>query len=48
MRKLIEYCAQHREVAVVTFELFWIVVFLLEAVTGGAGAEVSGFVYANF
>lgn len=48
MGKLVDAWVQHRAVAIVTFEIFWILVFLLEAATGATGAEISGFVYANF
>ena len=32
---------------ILTFELFWIAVFLLEK-AGGGGGEATQFVYANF
>jgi hypothetical protein len=34
--------------ALLTFELFWIVVFLLDRVGHGTGAGVPQFVYVNF
>jgi hypothetical protein len=38
-----------RKVIVLTFEIFWIAVFLLEAATtSGGGGDVAAFVYANF
>jgi hypothetical protein len=48
MKRLLEYLQANGETMVLTFEIFWIVVFLLEAATGTSGAEVTGFVYANF
>lgn len=40
--------ARDRKVIVLTFEVFWIAVFLLEATSGSGGGEVAGFIYANF
>jgi hypothetical protein len=37
-----------RRIIVLTFEIFWIVIFLVEAATGSGGGEVAGFIYANF
>jgi hypothetical protein len=34
--------------AMLTFELFWVLVFALHAATGGAATRVTEFVYANF
>jgi hypothetical protein len=39
---------EHRKVILLTFEIFWIVVFLLDAATGDSGAGVAQFVYVNF
>jgi hypothetical protein len=48
MQELVDYVVRHRKVILITFELFWIVVFLLSAATRGGGAEVAQFVYVNF
>lgn len=48
MKKLVAFYVENRSVALVTFQIFWIAIFLLEAVSSSSGAEVSGFVYANF
>jgi len=40
--------ARDRKVIVLTFEVFWIGVFLLEAAASQGGGEVAAFVYANF
>lgn len=48
MKQLLAFYAANRDVVMVTFEIFWIVVFLLEAASRASGAEVTGFVYANF
>jgi len=39
---------RNRKVIMLTFEIFWIVVFLLDAASRGSGAEVVQFVYVNF
>jgi hypothetical protein len=48
VRRWIELLGQHRKAVLLTFEIFWIVVFLLEAAGRGAGAQVVQFVYVNF
>jgi hypothetical protein len=40
--------ADDRKVITLTFEIFWIAVFLLEAVASTGGSEIVPFVYANF
>ena len=40
--------ADDRKVIILTFEIFWIAVFLLEAAASTGGGEVAQFVYANF
>ncbi len=40
--------ARDRKVIVLTFEIFWIAVFVLERAASHGGAEVASFVYANF
>jgi hypothetical protein len=47
MQRLIAFWLANRSVAVVTFEVFWIVVFLLERAASSAG-QVPEFMYANF
>jgi hypothetical protein len=53
MRQLVTHLVRHlsdndRKVIILTFELFWITVFLLEAAASQGGAEIASFVYANF
>lgn len=48
MQKLVAFYVANRDAAIVTFEIFWIVIFLLEAASRASGPEVAGFVYANF
>lgn len=38
----------HQRLIVVTFEVFWIVVFLLDSLGRGGGSGVPQFVYVNF
>jgi hypothetical protein len=47
MRNLLKLYIDNRKVIYLTFEVFWIVVFLLEAMSG-SGSEITQFVYANF
>lgn len=39
---------EHRRIVCMTFELFWIVVFLLEAIGNPSGPQIVQFVYVNF
>lgn len=48
MRRWIQFVGEHRKAAVLTFQLFWIVVFLLDAAGKGTGAQIVQFVYVNF
>ena len=47
MRRALQYAMTHRKVVILTFELFWIAVFLLDAAQRG-GSGVAQFVYVNF
>ncbi len=47
MSKLLGHVAANWKVISLTFEIFWIVVFALEAADSGA-SQVAQFVYVNF
>ncbi len=48
-KRAIDWVWTNRKIVVLTFELFWIAVFLLAAATGqNTGAGVAPFVYVNF
>ena len=46
--KLTEWFKQNKGIVLVTFEVFWIVVFLLDRITSGGSAAIPQFVYVNF
>ncbi len=48
MERLYELLRRNWRIILLTFQIFWIAVFLLEAATRSSGAEITGFVYANF
>jgi len=48
MKKLIEPVIANWKIISLTFEVFWVAVFLLHAATSSSGSEVTEFVYANF
>jgi hypothetical protein len=48
MGRLWQLALENRKVIMLTFELFWIVVFLLDAASKDSGAGVAQFVYVNF
>jgi hypothetical protein len=48
-KRAMGYLWTNRKVVILTFELFWIAVFLLASATGqGGGAGINQFVYVNF
>jgi hypothetical protein len=47
MRNALTFLVANKKIVILTFEIFWIVVFLLEAAAKG-GSEVAQFVYVNF
>jgi hypothetical protein len=48
MRRPVQFLLDNKKVIMLTFEIFWIVVFLMEAASKGSGAQVAPFVYVNF
>lgn len=48
MRRALDLAWTHRRVAVLTFELFWILVALLEVAARDDGPGIVPFVYVNF
>jgi hypothetical protein len=48
VKGFVKLCVENRKIVVLTFELFWIAVFLLAAAGGTGGADAAQFVYANF
>ncbi len=48
VRRWLQLLVEHRKAALLTFEIFWILVALLEAASQGEGAQVVQFVYVNF
>jgi len=48
MRKLLKPILDHWKTISLTFEIFWILVFTLEAAATSSPPEVSQFVYTSF
>ncbi len=48
MRRLLRPLVENWKIISLTFEIFWIVVFLLHAASRPSGPQVAQFVYANF
>jgi hypothetical protein len=48
MKRILDLLWANRTTIIVTIEIFWVVVFLLDAATRGMGDQATGFVYANF
>ncbi len=48
MTPLRRWYHDHGKTALLTLEIFWILVFLLEAAADGGAIDVAQFVYVNF
>ncbi len=48
MSRAFEYAWTNRKVVILTFEVFWTVVVILDAATAGNGHAIAQFVYVNF
>jgi len=46
--KLKNFFLKYRLTIIITFEIFWIIVFLLEQLTSGGGSDIPQFIYVNF
>jgi hypothetical protein len=47
-KKLMLWVRSNRDLIVLTFEVFWILVFLLDRVTRGNAVDIPQFIYVNF
>jgi hypothetical protein len=48
LSKAIEIFRKNRKLIILIFEIFWIIVFLLDRYTGTNTSEIPQFVYVNF
>jgi hypothetical protein len=48
MQPVYQILRTHGRLMLITFEVFWIVIFLLDRVSSGGGSGVPDFVYVNF
>ncbi len=48
MRRIAKLYWDNRKIVLLTAEIFWIVVFLLDQAARSSGADVAQFVYVNF
>jgi hypothetical protein len=48
MQAVFSYLSRNKKAILLTFEIFWIVVFLLEMAATNSGAGIPEFVYVNF
>jgi len=48
MKKLFIFYFDNRKMIVLTFEIFWIIIFILEMITNKSGSSIPQFVYVNF
>jgi hypothetical protein len=48
LKKIKDYFDDNRRLIIITFEIFWIVVFLFEKVTNEKSVDIPQFIYVNF
>lgn len=48
LRYVRSWVLTHRKTIILTFEVFWIIVFLLERVSNVNSVEIPQFIYVNF
>ena len=48
MKRLLKYYVDHWKVAMLTFEIFWIIIFVIHAAAESSATQIPQFVYANF
>lgn len=48
LRKILNKVNKNKKLIIITFEVFWIIVFLLEKITSTDAAEIPQFIYVNF
>ena len=48
IRKIAGMVKGNRKIIVLTFEVFWIVIFLLDRLTSPGSVEIPQFIYVNF
>lgn len=48
LRKFGSWIAMNKKLIILTFEVFWILVFLLDRVTNVNSVEIPQFIYVNF
>ncbi len=48
LKRILEFYALRKRTIIITFEVFWIVVFILEMVANKSGTTIPQFVYVNF
>lgn len=48
MKRAFRILVEKRKVVMLTFEIFWIIIFLLDMIATQTGVEIPQFVYVNF
>jgi hypothetical protein len=48
MKEAFKTIIEKRKTIMITFEIFWIIIFLLDMIAAQSGAEIPQFVYVNF
>lgn len=48
MKRIFKFFIENRKVIMLSFEIFWIIIFLLDMIAAQSGAEIPQFVYVNF
>lgn len=48
MKKIFKVLVEKKKVVMLSFEIFWIIVFLLDMIAAQSGTGIPQFVYVNF
>lgn len=48
LSKIIQIFIDNRKLLIISFEMFWIMIFLIEKIAGNNSIEVQQFIYVNF
>lgn len=48
MIKIVDFVKNNQKLIFITFQIFWIIVFLLDRVTNTNATDIPEFIYVNF
>jgi hypothetical protein len=48
LRNIASWITSNKKLMIITFEVFWILIFLLDRITSTNSVEIPQFIYVNF